>query len=557
MRMMTKFLGIAAAVVALAVSAQAQTVVFVGAGSSALFLEAGEAAATPTSATPAGVGATCIWSQKSGKATTLTVTDSKTESGQAWIAWMPVSGSCTTTRGTSIYVYVQTDSVIGNRLYFNGGTLGFNTTSPSGAATDNLINAVNSGITEQATLPSGIWSAVAGKALTAAGTDIRPEDAEFATQRATTPCGQAIGSSQYLGLGYTAGTSTINSYYSTSTFNVVNFTLPTSGYTAIPVGATPIIFAVNTSNTTNGFGTLTFGGSSPANISRARLAGYLNGTYGYTGDISGSATGANATVLIREPLSGTYNTVEYTVPNTANYLGTAGQLATSQDVGLHNLTTPTSTRDENNCSGTTYNTNPMHLASEDNANAYRNRVIGTGQAVSEVLAVQDALGYAFWSASNWAGTIASPSAKYLKVDGYDPLYDSSASNYSTIANTIPTNATTGNNDLQYVKFTDLNNGHYPAWSALRVVTGAPGSTNYTYANLLAQALQGFSTPTLPDFVPFTSLNVWRQHFTPPGVTVTPNNGTGTALGLSCGTELGGDVGGVILTTASCTTGGRQ
>jgi len=535
MRMMTKFLGIAAAVIALAVGAHAQTPVFIATGSSALFLEAGEAAATPAGTTPPfGVGATCIWTQKSGKSTSLTVTDSKTETGQAWIAWPPHSGSCTSgfIPHTLVYVYVQTDSVVGNRLYFNGGTLGFKTTNPSGAATDNLISAVNSGITEQATLPAAIWSAVAGKALTAAGTDIRPEDAEFATLRATTPCGTAIAGSQYLGLGYTAGTSTINSYYSSRTFNVVNFTLPTSGYTAIPIGATPIIFAVNDTNTTNGFGT------GVSDISHFALANYLNGTYGSASYLTGHAGASPTTVLIQDPLAGDYNTVEYTIPNTV-------WLQTTQDQG--------------NCSGATANTDPLHIASTDGAGGYRNRVIGTGEAVSELLSIPDALGYAFWSTSNWAGTIASPHARYLTVDGHDPLYDPSATNYSTIKNTIPTNATSGNNDLQYVTFTDLNNGNYPAWSALRLVTATSG-TYYTYTNKLASALQSFiaiASITLPDFVPFGSLNVWREHFTPPGQSVTPNNGTGTAIPLSCGTEAGGDVGGVILTTASCATGARQ
>jgi len=548
MRMMKKFVGIAAAVVALAVSAPAQTAVFVGAGSSALFLEAGEAAATATTA--GGVGAVCIWSQKSGLATTLTVTDSKTESGQAWVAWTPGTPNDATTCGTinstvnnSIYVYVQTDSVIGNRLYFNNGTLGFKTTTPVGAATSNLISAVNSGITEQPTLPAAIWSALASQILTAAGTDIRPEDAEFATLRATTPCGTAIAGSQYLGLGYTAGTATVNSYYSTSTFNVVNFSLPTTGFTAIPVGATPIIFAVNDTNTTNGFGT------GVSNITSAMLASYLSGAYGSTSYLTGAAGNSAATVLVREPLSGTYNTVEYTVPNTV-------ARASSQDGG--NCYTVNGAVTENPGGNGTFNSNPLNLATSD-GDGYRNRVIGTGEAVKEVLAVKDALGYAFWSTSNWAGAIASPTARYLTVDTYDPLYNSTATNYSTIKNTIPTNATTGNNDLQYVTFTDLNNGHYPAWSALRVVTGAKGTTNYIYANLLAQSLQGFvSTTTLPDFVPFSSLHVWREHFTPPGVTTaTLSNGKGTALSLSCGTEAGGDVGGVILTSASCTTGGRQ
>ena len=524
MRIVTKFLGIAVALAALTVGAHAQTAVFVGGGSSALFLELGEAAGTATSASPAGVGATCVWSQKSGKTTSLTVTDTATESGQSWIAWTPstTDSTCTTIDSSvKIYAYVQLDSVLGNRLYFNAGTLGYKSTSPAGSATDNLIHNANSAITEQSTLPSGIWTVLSNKALTAAGTDIRPEDAAFAILRATssTGCGVAISSSQYLGLGYTAGTSVISSYYSTSTFHTNTFTLPSSGYTVLSVGATPVIFAVNTTNA-SGFGAGVY------NISKATLARFLEGQYGSTSDLTGG-TDSPATVLIREPLSGTYNTVEYAVPNTVGN-------QSSQEAG--------------NCNGSVPNTNPLHLASSDNSNGYRNRVIGTGEAVNELLLTTDALGYSFWSTGNFANVGVTGPAKYLTVDGYDPLYDQSGSSYSTIKNTIPTAA---NGYLSNVTFTDLNNGNYPVWSMLRLVTAASGSS-YTYAHKLAVAAQNFvSSTSLPDFVRASDLAVVHSHFTPPGQSVTPNNG-GT-----CGTEAGGDVAGVILALNSCTTGERQ
>lgn len=527
MRMMTKFFGIAVALSALTVSAHAQTAVFVGGGSSALFLELGDAAGTPTTSSPAGLGATCVWSQKSGKTTSLTVSDGAIESGQSWIAWTPstADSTCTTIdSSTKIYAYVQLDSVLGNRLYFNSGKLGDVSASPAGAATDNLIHKANSTIIEQTTLPAGIWTALTptgGLALTAAGTDIRPEDAKFALLRATatTGCGVAISGSQYLGLGYTAGTSVISSYYSSSTFHTNTFSLPSSGYTVLSVGAAPIIFAVNTSGT--GFG------SGVTDISLANLQKYLEGQIGSTSYVTGAAGASAATVLIREPLSGTYNTVEYAVPNTVSNQN-------SQEAG--------------NCNGSVPNTNPLHLAATDGSGGYRNRVIGTGEAVSTLLATKDALGYAFWSTGNFANVGTTGSARYLTVGGYDPLYDRSAANYSTIKNTIPT---AGNGYLTDVTFSDLNNKNYPIWSMLRLVTATSGS-NYTYAHKLAVAAQNFvNNTTLPDFVKTSDLSVVHSHFTPPGVTTTPNNG-GT-----CGTEAGGDVAGVILALNTCTTGERQ
>jgi hypothetical protein len=247
--MMTKLFGIAVALSALTAGVHAQTPVFVGAGSSALFLELGEAAGTSTGAIPVGLGATCVWSQKGGKTTSLTVSDGAVESGQSWIAWTPstTDNTCTTIdSSTKIYVYVQLDSVLGNRVYFNGGKLGDVSASPANVATDNLINkATNNAIVEQATLPLGIWTALTptgGLAVTAAGTDIRPEDAEFAIQRATTGCGLAVSGSNYFGLGYTAGTSVISSSYSSSTFHTNTFTLPSSGYTSVrpsPMSVSP------------------------------------------------------------------------------------------------------------------------------------------------------------------------------------------------------------------------------------------------------------------------------------------------------------------------------
>jgi hypothetical protein len=399
---------------------------------------------------------------------------------------------------------MQTESVTGNRLYFNGGTVSYVTSSPVGAATDNLIHYGNNTIVEQATLPLAIWTVVSGKGLTAAGTDIRPEDAEFALTRATasTGCGVAISGSQYLGLGYTAGTSVISSYYSSSTFHTNTFSLSSKPYSVVSVGAAPIIFAVNTSGT--GFG------SAVTDISLANLQKYLGGQIGSTSYVTGAAGASAATVLIDSPLSGAWNTVEYAVPNTV-------ENQNSQEAG--------------NCNGSVYNTNPLHLVASDGSGGYRNRVIGTGEAVSELLATKDALGYAFWSTGNFANVGIAGSARYLTVDGYDPFYDRTASNYSTIKNTIPT---VGNGYLTDVTFSDLNNKHYPIWSMLRLVTGA---TPDIYVKHLVAAAQNFVNNTSP------------------GVTTTPNNG-GTGTG-SCGTEAGGDVAGVILALNTCTTGERQ
>jgi len=595
MRLMTKFFGIAVALIALTAGVQAQTytVEFVAAGSSALFLQLGLAAGTSNAegVKPSGLGATCVWSQASGTNYSLKVTDSvASETGNAWIAWTPgsVSSSCTNFVAKDkvyIYVDVSTDSEVGDRLYFNGGTLGYVTDSPAGAATSYLILASGATPTEQATLPSTIWNAVSGLALNAAATDITPADAKFAANRAlATPAGAPVVSgSQYLGLGYTAGDS-IDSYYNSSVFHVGNFTLPTSGYTVFPVGAVPVVVFVNPSNTTNGFGTLfTYSSTAAVNISHTALAKFLDGSYGYTGDIlqTPSASGANVTVNIREPLSGTYNTIEYSIPNTTtNALGTGLDLNTSQDVGVNQPSSEVNATSPVGQTGSVPKWNPLHRATADNSSAYDNRAIGTGQEISETLATTDALGYAFWSTANFKNATAT-TGKYLTVDGFDPLYTPSTvtgSTYQTIKNTIPT---ASNGYLSDVTFSDLQNGNYPIWSLLRLVTASSGK-GYNTASLLSNAAQNFiSSSGRPDFVPFNNnsefttvepLQVFHSHFAPAGVTFsstnTPANGTSAyVIATTSGstttyrsaapdciaTEAGGDVGGVIGGTGASST----
>jgi hypothetical protein len=600
--MTSKFFGIAVGLVGFTVGLHAQVLEVVVAGSSAQFLQLGLAAGTGISASPAGLGATCVWTQGTGTGTTpLNVTDTftptggspitRSESGNAWVAWTPAGASCTTVNGnTKIYAMVQTDSVIGNRLYFNGGKLG----SVSGATPTGTTSGLLFPGSEQSTLPSGVWNKLNGVALTAAATDIRPEDAKFTMERGLTSCGSSVSGSQYLGLGYSNGDAIFSAFgTSPSSFHVLDFNLPTDGsYTVIPLGAVPVVVAVNTTNTTNGFGSLAFGGSTPANITRQTLAKFLDGSYGYTGDISAATagTGANATPLIREPLSGTYNTMEYSVPDTTN-LGGAGNLNTSQDVGTNQPT------GQQNCSTTTpgapagFNATlggyQMIIATNDNASANRKRVIGTGQSITELNSVQDAIQYAFWSTANYAPAAAN--AKYLTVDGYDPLYNRPAGSsactvgsttvpYSTISNTLPT---AGNTYLACVQFTDLQNGNYPIWSLLRLVTtSTTTSNNYIAANKLAFTAQNFiSTTNHPDFVPFSNngttgiplLQVLHSHFAPPGVTFRswdptvnptgdPSNGANAFGGTTGGAapnctmvEAGGDVGGAILTVSSDNT----
>lgn len=545
MKSVKLLLGGACLLLAASGSMKAQTVAVNGLGSSALFLALGQSAASSS----AGVGATCVWSTSASNVVVAVDTSvtSDNETGSAWIAWTPgTGGSCTSPASDSqVYSYLQTDSVVGDRCLFNGckiqaGTAG----SPTSVTTSSLILPKNSdgSLNEQATVPTVIWNLLAGQAVTAAGTDIRPEDAQFAVNRALTSCGGTVNSSNtnYKGLGYSNGDA-IKSHFSTSNFRVVNFTLPSS-YSVTTVGAVPVIVAA--------VGPDYLSTSSPINnITSGDLAKLLSGTF------TSTSVPKASTVLIREPLSGTYNTMEYNIPNIQNATTANPNTYLSQDVGGNSLMTNDS---QQNCNGSVPQ-NQTALSGTSNfqyemnittaGGGARQRAIGTGQEVSTLLAATtDTIGYSFWSTANFKN--ATSSAKYLTVDSIDPLFGS----YSN--GQIPT---TGNGLLSSVTFTHVQDGTYPIWSSIRLVNkGLSASAGVT---ALANAAQTFvpATPT-PDFVKKADLAAVHSHFTPPGVTVSGvSNGSKALTGApGCSaTEKGGDVGGQFLTASQeqtyCTT----
>jgi len=565
-------LALSAALLAISVSAHAQTNELIGLGSSAEFLELGEA----TSNTTSGLGSTpttlpeCVFSAAKGAVYAVDSNNAGAkEQGQVWIAYTPtavVSGktttySCaTTTSATQIYAYLQVDSVVGDRCLFNGCTLNDAGLTTSLATAKLVWPTVNSTPTklvadeEVENLPQGVISALSGATFTLAGTDIRPEDAVFATKRALTPCGTAMtqytggngNPTQYLGLGYTSGQTVVG--YTGSSFNIVNFDL--QPYFVQAVGIDPIVFTTNsTSPSGSGFNTGYTSTSAIQNVSRAQLALLLDGTLDSTADLvtpgfTGSYSAEPVTTIIREPVSGTYNTVEYNVPNTV-------ESETSQDVGLNQ---PSATQ---NCNGSVpaYNAANTPLPTVS-GNGERIRAIGTGQELQFVYnqstpQFANTLGYSFWTVGNFA---AAPytTAKYLTVDGIDPLFTT----YSTGGYGVVPVATTVNSasKIKSITFTNVINGTYPVWSLVRLVT--LDSNHSGIATKIALAAAKYSNPSgHPDFVPYyttaggQNLHIERAHFTPPGIYAegsvpAPQNGDGGVY-----TEVGGDVGGLIIPIA--------
>ncbi len=427
MRMMKIVFGIAGVLIALSAGANAQTVVFNAVGSSAQFLELGQAAGSSTLGSPAGLGATCVWSNNQGSDSThaINVTRPVHQPGGNRLRLDRLdartnrlgNSDCTVVNAAtnnSIYVFLQTDSVIGDRCFFNGCKFG-TTQSPSGSSPDHLIFPTGSSPAEIPLVPA-VWNAVNGTIQNAAGTDIRPEDAAFATLRGTTACDGQVAGSSYRGLGYISAVlrSRVNiaAAHSTSPpspsvrraplalrpsepFRSSSLSTPATPMALVPLRLPTSLVPICPNILTDPLETPTTWFQAPNSLT---------------------------TVVLREPLSGTYNTMEYGVPNSTTRF-------TSQDVGL------TQPAGQKACHPDGTPVNPMNIVNAEGG--YRNRAIGTGQEISVVENLTaplagtpqepDSLGYSFWGTSNFAAATAT-NAKYLKVDGVDPIEDSYVTN---------------------------------------------------------------------------------------------------------------------------------
>jgi len=167
--------------------------------------------------------------------------------------------------------------------------------------------------------------------------------------------------------------------------------------------------------------------------------------------------------------------------------------------------------------------NPLNIANP--GGGWRKRALSSSEEVSEVgnSANGNVLGYTYWSTGNFASVVNS--TRYLTVDGIDPLYASYAGGFfPTCTPPCP----------GLVSFTNIINGSYPIWSVYRVATAhaVPGGVK-----ALIAAAQTQAATTIPDFVPFNQLGVFRSHYTLEG-RIASNGFAGKA-------ENGGDLGGAV------------
>jgi hypothetical protein len=599
-RIQSLFAGVvASAIVALAPAANAQTgcggVHFVGAGSSAQFLMAAiatdQAALNANSACYSSGNVVKHWTQKNGGY----ISDNRdslgritNETGNVALTWIE---DATSGNATDAWFVISVDSTVGVRsvlaqettasgdqvqITSSNGTTSSNLVSPNNLWPDNAADAV-----VDTTVLNLINTSVSGGVHVNVGlTDIRPEDALFATARSYA----ALDTVKWAGLGYVGPTKYIGAPIlsgqpgSTSTATPIGFALPgksdpiskktvPSTFTTIPVGAAPIVFIANNNNVST-FPKNLVSGVTPdlhATGQTYPLERLFAGVVACDTDAAafgGNDDGAGTPLVLflREPLSGTMNTTEYSLFRSFGDNGPSSSNAAygSQETGIVNPTRAPY--------------NPLNLTCPTHGS--RSRAIGTGEVVGAsgkggIIGTTNSLGYIFFGFANAAkfavSGAPSPLYNYLTIDGVDPIgLPTTAQELPYCSNsTCPASLWTGS-----LSYPNIRNGSYKAWSIYRWVTDSTNSDPYGPA-AVAQSAQDFVDSDVADFVPFHTstgsdgLEVYRSHFTQEAVTA--NNGAATSANLLDGgntlgglTEGGGDEGGLIEgpfgTTVNPTTG---
>src|SRR5262249_9311440 len=302
---------------------------------------------------------------------------------------------------------------------------------------------------------------------------------------------------------------------------------PVPAFQTFSIGAQPIIVGVSPTSDTAGIGGAT-------DINGFTLSLYFQGVLGRTTDMFRPTTTKAVDVYVREPLSGTYNTFEYSIPNGTQYHG-------SQDFANCNGAGTVAQNPMGTGAGTGFN---IGVPAIGGVTPGRHRAIGTGHMTAALQAgssTNNRLGYFFWGAGNVSGL---NNVKYLRVNGIDPIQDSYLANGA-----LPGSGFVGDPGIgANITFSGIQSGNYPIWSILRLV-GRPASAD------VARMLTALNTivASQKDFVTLSSLKVWHSHFFINGIGMTPaqaatGNTISSANDLCTGglAEGGGDAGGSII-----------
>jgi len=561
------------AIVGIVPQVQAQTVKVVIAGSSALWQTLALGAYNNGTSIVSGGGATFHWTSASNAINLIDTRPSpvNSDAGTMWVVWDSAAPA-------NVWAFVKVDSVVGDRCYFAQPHCNANGTSAivSAAGAGQISSALWGSDTN---LPLNIQALfTSGTFVTAAGTDIRPEDAAFAACRVNSALGasSAGGSASdgLDGLGYNAnnpagacpefvkggsqsrlvGSPVLSGYpASTGAANVLAFNItgkdPFSGttvpgYSVSTVGAAPIVFVFERDK-----GQL----AKLTNATEIQLQEAFSGA-----NCSASAFGLPAgpiSINLREPLSGTMNTTEATVfrrptvyPDPVPGLSQEANV----DAPVHN---PLKGQSGTCKTGT----------------GARYRAIGTGEEVKSVQNSgvnygHDGIGYTFFSYGNVSSIANNTAYGYITLNGVDPIFQTYGSTLDPgqpadgalpAAANLPATCAGGlgafpcsEHDIwkNGFSFPNVRNGTYRAWSLLRIVSSGVAATN---SAALVKASNIYVVNDTPDYVPAAAvsgttdlgLKLLRSHYQ-------QKDGAGTLLGSAPANspEKGGDMGGYIIPT---------
>lgn len=604
-------------------AANAQVVHFIGAGSSALYTpielaavndvgwnvaECGNKKANVINTQAGNPAGTCNiyhWSVKTSCPATCVaqLVDTRTnpsigpipdEPANIWVVW---TTNAANTAVSDIWTGWSVDSTVGVRTSLSrpsggaAGTSAVKTLLAAGSnnAVDNASPALlNSGVAsglgtcaagvntcDTASLPANVAAAINGQYLTAGLTDIRPEDAKYATKRAAGPVSNGSGLG-YGTIGSQLVTESIQSHYSSTIATPVEFgvigsndpiTLASVPNTieVVPVGESPVVFIANRSNAA-GLGA-TVAALTPAfadlEDSKGALGNPLSGLFSGN-DCSGenaafedtagaaSLTAAgianfNINLAQREPLSGTMNTTEFSefrTSGTTNVIPGSGTAVWNSSPYAY-VSGAQGGSQEFNVDLTKANTNPLDTPCAKGGN--RTRAIGTGEMVNTaIFSNADTLGYAFFGFSNVAKVANQAAYGYLTIDQVDPIfndYNGTGGDPGQPADSTGANKTNGGQEWGVlpvctpggsatvpnctegaiwkggVAFPHIQDGTYRAWSLLRMLCDTANAhctaaSDTVGAEALVAALQAdiVAGTGVPDFLPFSQASVIRSHY---------------------------------------------
>lgn len=466
------------------------------------------------------------------------------DTGNIWIVWDSASPA-------NVWAFIKVDSGVGDRCYYAQPHCNVSIStfpSPSNLIASTIWGDNSSDTTPPSAVQTLFTSSTA--LVNAAASDIRPEDALFATCRANSVLGGGTDGLAGLGYGLSAsgvcpkygsglktleGSDILSAYPgSTSSAHVLAFAItgkdPFTGTvipvaTTVSVGATPVIFIMSRTGALAG----------ASNITDQQAQEIFSGA-----DCDGSVVGGSGgpiSVYLREPLSGTMNTTEYSVFRYWNFSGA------SQETGVASQ-------------------NPLSKACTSGGSRYR--AIGTGESVKSVLNSNanhgnDGIAYAFFSYGNISSIANNADYGYLTLNGIDGIFHKYGSTIDpgqpATAGVLPGAANlpascsgafpcpenkiwSGN-----LSFPNLRNGSYRAWSNLRSISNG---TALSALELLVKGSQTYVTTSTPDFVPAVKvgttdpgLPLLRSHYLQEGQ---------APVNVAGGGDRGGDAGGCILTS---------